>query len=239
MSKEAICFYCGTGVNDFIRDGRLGCRNCYEVILNLKEANALSQNTYFSDDSIFLVKKLPELLQTCINLKIPIRFRLARNLKNQFYIKLENSNVYKKLEYILENKEVQKFIKFGKVYCFDEDHIRAEFFLTSTECSKNQFPAIFYDKNIFDFKDNFGFLTSCPTNSKKGNKASALLDLSDLSEEVKKKILKNYKENIIKTDNFNKKIIFFVKNYDKNILLRFLSIVIEIFNLKVKIDNNE
>ncbi len=238
MSKGAICFYCGTGVNEFIRDGKLGCRNCYEVILNLKEANALSQLTHFANDSILSIEDLPQTFQSCMNFNIPIRFRLARNLKNQFYTKLENSNVYKKLEYLLENEEVKKFTKFGKVYCFDEDHIRAEFFLTSTECSKNQFPAIFYDKNIFDFKDNFGYLTSCPTNSKKGNKVSALLDLSNLTEEVKLKILNNYKENIIKKDNLNEQIIFFIKNYDKNLLIKFFNIAIEIYSLKVKIDYN-
>ena len=229
MRKEAICFYCGTGVNDFIRDGKLGCRNCYEVILNLKEANALSQLTYFAKDSILSTENLPQMLQSCMNFNIPIRFRLARNLKNQFYTKLENSNVYKKLEYILEHEEVKKFTKFGKVYCFDEDHIRAEFFLTSTECNKNQFPAIFYDKDIFDYKDNFGYLTSCPTNSIKGNKVSALLDLSHLMEDFKIQILNKYKENIIKKDNFNNKIILFIKNYDKNILIRFLNIVIGIY----------
>ena len=238
MSKGAICLYCGTGVNDFIRYGKLGCRNCYEVILNLKEANALSQLTHFANDSILSIEDLSQTFQSCMNFNIPIRFRLARNLKNQFYTKLENSNVYKKLEYLLENEEVKKFTKFGKVYCFDEDHIRAEFFLTSTECSKNQFPAIFYDKNIFDFKDNFGYLTSCPTNSKKGNKVSALLDLSNLTEEVKLKILNNYKENIIKKDNLNEQIIFFVKNYDKNLLIKFFNIAIEIYSLKVKIDYN-
>ena len=129
----------------------------------------------------------------------------------------------------MEHEEVKKFTKFGKVYCFDEDHIRAEFFLTSTECNKNQFPAIFYDKDIFDYKDNFGYLTSCPTNSIKGNKVSALLDLSHLMEDFKIQILNKYKENIIKKDNFNNKIILFIKNYDKNILIRFLNIVIGIY----------
>jgi hypothetical protein len=234
MSNEAICFYCGTGVNDFIRDGKLGCRNCYEVILNFKEATALSQITYFANDSLHPTQDLESMLQFCIKFKIPIRFRLARNLKNQFYTKLENSNVYKKLEYFLEHDEVRKFTKFGKVYCFDEDHIRAEFFLSSSECEKNQFPPIFYDKNIFDYKDNFGYLTSCPTNSRKGNKVSALLDLSELTEDVKLNILNKYKENIIKKDNLNEKIIFFLKNYDKNILLVYINIVINIYNLKLK-----
>ncbi len=169
-----------------------------------------------------------------MNLKMSIRFRLARNFRNQFYTKLENSNVYKKLEYFLDHQEVKKFTKFGKVYCFDEDHIRAEFFLKTAECSKNQFPAIFYDKNIFDYKDNFGYLTSCPTNSIKGNKVSALLDLSELTEDIKFKFLKKYEENIIKNYNLNKNVIFFIKNYDKNKLIKFFNIVIEIYNLKKK-----
>jgi hypothetical protein len=145
-----------------------------------------------------------------------------------------NKLIYRKLEYFLENEEVRKFTKFGKVYCFDEDHIRAEFFLSSSECEKNQFPPIFYDINIFDCKDNFGYLTSCPTNSRKGNKVSALLDLSELSDEVKLNIINKYKENIIKKDNLNEKIIFFLKNYDKNILLVFFNIVINIYNLKLE-----
>jgi len=171
---------------------------------------------------------LKESIEICKNYKISIRFRLARNFSKQFYSPDKNSLTYRKLDEFLELPVIQKFNQYGKIHFFDEDHIRAEFYLQSIDCDKNQFPEIFYDTSIFDFHTEYGFLTSCPTNSGRGNKFSIEIDCSKVSSESLVKMNDNFEKNILKNSENNLNI--FIKNYKKKDLLSFLNLFLKIFS---------
>ncbi|MCE9500117.1 MAG: hypothetical protein K8R21_06425 [Leptospira sp.] len=128
---------------------------------------------------------------------ISVRFRLARNFRN-FPFPIINPVPE---ELLLEKMEsfvsaitgkktgikIKDRIEFANasVYFFDEDHIRLEVKgsnfvdLENVLQSQSSFNR-FHSKDEFDFSGRFGFHTSCPTNSFRGNKLSALLDLKNL-----------------------------------------------------------
>jgi hypothetical protein len=231
MRGKAICVHCGTSLDQFLSTGLMGCAGCYSLFLTPREIFAFSRSS---------LKNLPELrgfertLQDLFKLigtkNLSLRFRIARNFRNQFYSPSNNSKVYKLIDEFLKNPEVELFSRFGTIHFFDEDHIRAEFFLQTETCESNQFPKIFYNKEIFDFHPKYGYLTACPTNSGLGNKISIEINFQNKKNIDQNNWMNLFKENIIKSS--TNSIYLFLKNYKKKEIHRFLNLISQNIILK-------
>jgi hypothetical protein len=229
MKNKSTCVHCGTSVDRFLITGLLGCSNCYTTFLTSREIDLFSRSSLdFISNPITKMYSLKESIEKCQKYELSIRFRLARNFRNQFYSPDKNSLTYRKIDEFLKLPAIQKFNQYGNLHFFDEDHIRAEFYLQSIDCPKNQFPEVFYDTSIFDFHSVYGFLTSCPTNSGMGNKISIEIDYSKISSKSIIKINSNFEKNIIRNNKNN--FYIFIKNYKKKDLLFFLNLFLEIIS---------
>lgn len=149
---------------------------------------------------------------------ISIRFRVARNFKNQYYGKADEL-LLAHTDLFLQKPEIKDFLQYGKIYPFDEDHIRAEYFFSPTESLG--FPDIFFSKEIFDYQKFYGYLTACPTNSGRGNKISLKIPLDLYPEERCKEMFGVFSNNIIfyKYDPFY---IIYLKNFNMSRIYNFL-----------------
>ena len=196
----------------------MGCRNCYSVFFNKKEIIKL---TGVSDYPHLREKKLPncDLIFSIIDQGISVRVRIARNFKNRFF----GSNQIELLAFMdrfLQFPECKAFESYGKVHAFDEDHIRAEYFLGYGFQKLINFPTIFYNKDIFEYNHTYGYLTKCPTNSGRGNKISFKVPLGKFSKKISISELENkYRKFISFKD--SSYIILFIKNFNKNRLRNF------------------
>jgi len=229
MKKKSTCVHCGTSVDRFLQSGLLGCTNCYTTFLTSREIDLFSRSSLNClVNPIPITYSLNESIKICKKHEFSIRFRLARNFRNQFYSPDKNSLTYRKMDELLNLPAIQNFNQYGMLHFFDEDHVRAEFYLQSIDCDKNQFPEIFYDTSIFDYHSEYGFLTSCPTNSGMGNKISIGIDYSKVSRERLIKINSNFDKNII--NNGKNNFYIFIKNYKKKDLLSFLNLFLKIFS---------
>jgi hypothetical protein len=229
MKNKSTCVHCGTSVDTFLQSGLLGCSNCYTAFLTKREIDLFSRASLEClSNPIPKIYSFKESIEICQKHKLSIRFRLARNFRNQFYSPDKNSLTYRKIDEFLALPAIQKFNQYGNLHFFDEDHIRAEFYLQSLDCYKNKFPEIFYDTSIFDFHSVYGFLTACPTNSGMGNKISIEIDHSKISSKSLTKINSNFEKNIISNSKNN--FCIFIKNYKKRDLLFFLNLFLKIFS---------
>ncbi len=224
MRKKAICVQCGTSLDQFLSTGLMGCSGCYSIFLTPHEISAFSRSSLsYLPDQKCPESSLRDILKLIRAKNLSLRFRIARNFRNQFYSPSKNSKVYRQMDELLKNPEIQLFLQFGNIHFFDEDHIRAEFYLQTESCESNQFPKIFYNKNIFDFHPQYGYLTACPTNSGLGNKVSIEINFQFIENIDQKKWKHQFKENIIISS--TNSTFLFIKNYSKNDLHRFLNLI--------------
>lgn len=165
-----------------------------------------------------------EIIKLLLNKGISIRFRIARNFRNHPYGK-PNEDLIEYIDRFLQLRECREFQSFGFLHTFDEDHIRAEYYLDLDNLEYTEFPSIFFDKKIFDFKLPFGFLTACPTNSGRANKVSLKIPIASIENTNFKNIFKtNYKELISYVD--ESFIIIFVKNFNDSRLRNFFYFIL-------------
>lgn len=224
MRKKAICVHCGTSLDQFLSTGLMGCAGCYSLFLTPQEISAFSRASLsYLPDQKCSDSSLLDVFSLIREKNLSLRFRIARNFRNQFYSPSKNSKVYKQIDEFLKNPEIQLFSQFGNIHFFDEDHIRAEFYLQAESCESNQFPKIFYNKEIFDFHPQYGYLTACPTNSGLGNKVSIAINFQSIKNINQNKWMNLFKENIIKTSGSS--IYLFIKNYNKKDIQRFLNLI--------------
>ena len=104
MKKQSTCVHCGTSVDKFLQSGLLGCANCYTTFLTSREISLFSRSSLNC-----LVNPIPhmyslnESIEICKKHELSIRFRLARNFRNQFYSPDKNSLTYRKIDELFEN----------------------------------------------------------------------------------------------------------------------------------------
>ncbi|MCB1179174.1 MAG: hypothetical protein KDK36_16440 [Leptospiraceae bacterium] len=118
------------------------------------------------------------------NRNVSLRYRSARNIKG-FNFDQQAKNNFSLLQTIQiiffesNRKEIlpQEKYNFGdyKIYFFDEDHVRLEYILKNN-CDflfYNNFPSdLWNNKKLFEYSNQLGYITSCPTNLGRGNKFS-------------------------------------------------------------------
>ncbi|XDD50047.1 ATP--guanido phosphotransferase [Leptospira sp. WS92.C1] len=199
MSSE-ICLYCGTDRSIWNEKGKIGCIHCLKLFRKEYQAHLRNGSFEFSSrylgeneskrfskfESLSESQKLEELDR--ISPPFTYRFRIGRNLAGRIYPTASGVPTQILKEFLLTSMKVDSIFLApkelplripwgeGNLFLGDEEHIRwevisgsiSEFFgkIENSPLEKFQNP------KLFDWDEQIGYVTACPTNAELGTKIS-------------------------------------------------------------------
>ncbi|MBM9500802.1 ATP--guanido phosphotransferase [Leptospira sp. 201903071] len=199
MSLET-CLHCGTDRSIWNERGKIGCIHCLKLFRKEYRTHLRSENIDFSSrylkgpefdkfarfESLSEPEKIRELDQ--IAPPFTFRFRISRNLSGRIYPATSGVPTQILKPFLLERMEVDPAhlrtkdlptrIPWGEGNLFsgDEDHLRWEILSSSLgelfRRIENSPLEKMENRIFFDFDEELGYVTSCPTNAGLGTKIS-------------------------------------------------------------------
>ncbi|PJZ54506.1 ATP--guanido phosphotransferase [Leptospira adleri] len=199
MSSET-CLYCGTDRSAWNELGKIGCIHCLKLFRKEYRAHLRDEKIDFSSrylkgaesekfarfESFSESEKIQELDQ--IAPPFTFRFRISRNLSGRIYPVISGVPTQILKKFLLERMEVDPaFLQSkdlptkipwgeGNLFSGDEDHIRWEILSSSVgemfRRMENSPLEKMENQKFFDYDEELGYVTSCPTNAGLGTKIS-------------------------------------------------------------------
>jgi hypothetical protein len=236
LFKSCVCSYTN---QEFQKKGKCKCSNCFSQFF---ETHRVAYK--------FSIPRFPELppryqsldisyiQKEWESLRFSYRFRFARNVKG-FLLGI-HAKQNPKLQITLQNlfcdigisdfhSGNKFFYKNYYYYFFDEDHIRWEIF--PKEILQLEEPWIPWEshKRYFQFKNQLGYINSCPTNLGRGNKFSIQAEILPKKNLALFKQILNLPIGKLEQAGIDvhkqQKINFFIKNYNSFRLQKFIQTV--------------
>ncbi len=194
------CLHCGTNRLIWNERGKIGCIHCLKIFRKEYRAYLREEKIDFSSrylkgaeaEKIAGFESLSEneKIRTLDRIAPPFtfRFRISRNLSGRIYpatsgvpTQFLKTFLKERMEVdpaFLQSKDLPKRIPWGEGNLFsgDEDHIRWEILSHSVGDLFKRIESSPLEKmenqNFFDFDEELGYVTSCPTNAGLGTKMS-------------------------------------------------------------------
>jgi protein-arginine kinase len=174
------CVRCGLTKNAFLAFGKFGCPSCHEIFLPGKLVR-VTQNSKDRLVDLQNIKALPAISWK----EISFRLRIARCLRQGFFPYYARSedvirNLLTKngLQLTESGLETKPAAGNGRYYLGEEDHLRWEWISAKAPNSPPlriqvlPFSRFLYERGLWAWDPQVGFINSCPTNCGRGDRLS-------------------------------------------------------------------